>query len=169
LTLAALAAMLALPPATPAFAQAGNSLVAPLQNGEGKVMGQVTLRSGIDGLAGKIEVKGLTPGAHGMHVHAVGKCGGDGFSAAGGHLNPTGKAHGLENPMGAHMGDLPTLQVGEDGKATAYFTVKGKIGDLLDIDGAAFVVHAGPDDQKTDPSGNSGARVLCGVFAPGLS
>lgn len=141
------------------------SVSATLKDKDGKSAGTVTLSTMGDHLMGRIEASGLTPGEHGMHIHAVGKCDGPDFSSAGGHLNPTGKQHGLENPQGSHEGDLPALKVGADGTAEQSFPAHSSISAILDGDGAAFVVHAGPDDQKTDPSGNSGGRVLCGVFA----
>ncbi|WP_448665222.1 superoxide dismutase family protein [Sphingomonas sp. CJ20] len=112
-----------------------------------------------------VETHGLPKGAHGTHVHTVGKCEGPDFASAGGHWNPTQHQHGKENPMGPHAGDMPNLQVGEDGRDRTIFTLPGgTYQGLLDADGAALVVHAGPDDYKTDPSGNSGGRIACGVF-----
>lgn len=144
----------------------GKGAMAMLKDASGKDVGHVMLMEGTDGLMGMIEVRGLTPGDHGMHIHAVGNCEGAGFTAAGGHLNPDNKQHGFDNPMGAHQGDLPELTVGADGTARQRFTAKTTLAALLDADGAAFVVHAAADDMKTDPAGNSGARVLCGVFSP---
>ena len=152
--------------AVPAFAQSHRGVEAKLKDASGKAMGEISLIPGDNGLGGSIDVKGLTPGDHGMHIHAVGKCDGEAFAGAGGHLNPDMKQHGLDNAAGSHAGDLPNLKVGADGKAHQYFVAHTTLGTILDSDGAAFVVHAGPDDQKTDPSGNSGGRVLCGVFYP---
>jgi Cu-Zn family superoxide dismutase len=115
-----------------------------------------------------VEVHGLSPGKHGMHIHTVGKCEAPGFTTAGGHWNPAGKQHGGNNPMGAHMGDLPNLEVGADGTGKIGLDLpQGSEAGLLDADGAALVVHAGEDDLMTDPSGNSGARIACGVFVAG--
>lgn len=155
--------LLALPFATAAFAQQ-NAVVAFLVDAKGKAMGKVTLVGTPNGVSGVINAKNMTPGDHGMHVHTVGKCSGDGFADAGGHLNPGKTQHGLDNPMGPHLGDLPVLKIGANGRGKQYFLIKGTFKDLLDTDGAAFVVHASTDDQKTDPSGNSGARVACGVL-----
>jgi Cu-Zn family superoxide dismutase len=160
--------LMALPLAAAALAQQ-NAALAFLTDAQGKSVGKVTLVGTPNGLSGTIEVKRLPPGEHGMHVHMVGKCSGNGFADAGAHLNPQNKQHGLNNPMGAHLGDLPILKVGADGKAKQYFLVKGTFRDLLDVDGAAFVVHASADDQMTDPSGNSGARIACGVFDIGAA
>ncbi|MBV8971708.1 MAG: superoxide dismutase family protein, partial [Sphingomonadaceae bacterium] len=92
------------------------------------------------------------------------------FASSGGHFNPTGKMHGRDNPMGPHLGDLPNVVVGKDGKGAvdvtvAGLTLTGGTTPLLDADGAAVVLHAGPDDYKTDPSGNSGDRIACGTLA----
>ncbi len=140
--------------------------MAALKDGTGKEVGSVMLMPGKDGLTGTITVNGQTPGDHGMHIHTVGKCDDPAFTSAGGHLNPDGKQHGFENPMGAHQGDLPELKVGSDGKAKQSFTAKTTLAAVLDADGSAFVVHAAADDMKSDPAGNAGARVLCGVFSP---
>jgi Cu-Zn family superoxide dismutase len=101
-----------------------------------------------------------------MHIHSVGKCETPDFKTAGGHLNPTMKQHGVDNPMGSHQGDLPELSIGADGSGHGVFTAHTSLAALFDADGASFVVHAAADDNKTDPSGNSGARVLCGVLTP---
>jgi Cu-Zn family superoxide dismutase len=91
----------------------------------------------------------------------VGQCDGPDFKSAGPHWNPAGRQHGHDNPLGAHLGDLPNLSVGSDGRGTASFTVDG---DMADADGTSLVIHADPDDNKTDPSGNSGARIACAVL-----
>lgn len=112
-----------------------------------------------------VEVTGVSRGPHGTHIHTTGKCEAPDFASAGGHWNPTNHQHGRENPAGAHMGDLPNINVDDDGRGRTIFTLKGTtVADMLDDDGAALVVHAGPDDYKTDPAGNSGGRILCGVF-----
>ncbi|MEQ7049666.1 superoxide dismutase family protein [Paenibacillus alvei] len=117
-----------------------------------------------------IDVQGLSPGKHGIHFHAVGRCDTPDFKTAEAHLNPTHKEHGFENPKGYHSGDLPNLEVGEDGKAQATFTTemvtleKDKPNSLLKSGGTALIIHAQPDDYKTDPSGNSGDRIACGVI-----
>lgn len=117
----------------------------------------------------EISVTKLPPGVHGVHLHAVGKCEGPDFASAGPHFNPTGAAHGLGNPKGPHAGDLPNLTVGSDGRGTLVaFTslvdlAPGASQSLLQAAGTAIVVHANADDEKTDPSGNSGGRIACGV------
>ncbi|MCM3290882.1 superoxide dismutase family protein [Paenibacillus sp. MER 180] len=117
-----------------------------------------------------IDVQSLSPGKHGIHFHAVGRCDTPDFKTAEAHLNPTHKEHGFENPKGYHSGDLPNLEVGEDGKAQATFTTemvtleKDKPNSLLKSGGTALIIHAQPDDYKTDPSGNSGDRIACGLI-----
>lgn len=143
---------------------------AALADGAGVSKGSVEIAEKDGGLSVTVKANGLTPGLHGVHIHTVGQCAAPDFASAGGHWNPTAKHHGAENPDGAHMGDLPNIEIGADGSGSLTFTVPGASlgsGDhpLLDADGAALVVHAGPDDMKTDPSGNSGGRVACGVIA----
>ena len=112
-----------------------------------------------------VDAKGLPKGAHGTHVHAVGKCEGPDFASAGPHWNPTQHQHGKDNPAGPHVGDMPNLSIGASGGDRTIFTLPGgTFAGLLDEDGAALVIHANADDYKTDPSGNSGGRIACGVF-----
>lgn len=115
------------------------------------------------------KVSGLTPGQHGIHLHQTGKCEGPGFTTAGGHLNPSAHQHGTMNPAGPHLGDLPNIAVGPDGTGSVSVKIAGSASETIaaikDSDGTAVVVHAGPDDYVTDPSGNSGGRVACGVLA----
>jgi Cu-Zn family superoxide dismutase len=156
---------LALPLAAMAASQGA---VATLKNADGKEVGKATFAPAKGGVKVQVTVAGLTPGKHGIHLHAAGKCDPPDFKSAGGHLNPAGKHHGLQNPEGPHAGDLPNLVVAKDGKAKASFTAKGATlgegqGSLLGPEGAALVIHADPDDGKTDPAGNSGDRIACGV------
>lgn len=116
-----------------------------------------------------VQVDGLAPGRHGIHLHAVASCIGPGFTSAGGHHNPLGAEHGLENPAGAHAGDLPNLQVNVAGRGhleavTDRATLSSGPLSLFDHDGSAIIIHASEDDQVTNPTGNSGARVACGVI-----
>jgi superoxide dismutase, Cu-Zn family len=122
-----------------------------------------------DGLRISVSANGLRPGSYGLHVHSVGRCDAPDFTSAGPHWNPTMRQHGSQNPQGTHRGDLPNLIVGANGQGEIAFTIpearlSGGVGGMLDADGAAVVLHAGPDDYRTDPSGNSGARIACGVF-----
>lgn len=151
--------------ASAAPAAATDTAQARLLDASGRDMGFVRLSPSSAGMDGFIEVSGISPGEHGMHIHTTGRCDAPDFQTAGGHLNPTGTKHGLSNPAGPHQGDLPQLTVGSDGKGTMSFSVSTTLAALFDADGAAFIVHAGPDDQMTDPSGNSGARILCGVLS----
>jgi Cu-Zn family superoxide dismutase len=157
------------PPREPPVAEAA----AVLRDASGRTVGAVRLAQGRDGrVAIEVQVAGLSVGLHGIHLHAVGACDASGaapFASAGGHVNPHGASHGLHNPRGAHAGDLPNLDVGADGTGrlsatTGRVTLAPAPASLLDDDGAAVVVHAGPDDQVSDPAGNSGARVACGVL-----
>lgn len=141
---------------------------AQLKRADGSAAGSAVATVTNGGLSVKVTVTGISPGPHGVHVHMTGKCDAPGFTTAGGHWNPGASQHGLENPQGAHAGDMPNLIVRPDGTGTLTYQLgSGTMDGLLDADGAAFVVHAGPDDQKTDPSGNSGDRIACGVFAAG--
>jgi len=141
---------------------------ATLMDAQGASRGSVQVMAKDGGLNVTVAATGLTPGVHGLHIHTVGQCTAPDFASAGGHWNPMAKHHGMENPDGAHMGDLPNITIGADGSGSLTFTVPGATlsgGEhpLLDADGAAIVVHAGPDDMKTDPAGNSGGRIACGV------
>ena len=132
----------------------------------GKPLGSVTLNHDPSGTRVMLSVHSLPPGEHGVHIHATGTCATPDFTSAGGHWNPTMRHHGSLNPQGAHAGDLPNLSVGADGSGTMETTLSGvelTKGDnpMLDADGAAIVIHAGPDDMKSDPSGNSGGRIAC--------
>ncbi len=149
----------------------GERAAAPLRNAEGQVLGMAIFTQEPQGVRISVTVKGLSPGEHGIHIHAVGKCEPPDFLSAGPHFNPTNKKHGLNNPEGPHAGDLPNLVVGEDGSAvyehiTDRVTLTPGELSLFDEDGSSLIIHAGPDDQITDPAGNSGARVLCGVITP---
>ena len=131
----------------------------------GAPAGRATATEVQGGIRYTLDVTGLPSGTHGAHIHTTGRCDLPDFTTAGGHWNPTLAKHGSMNPMGPHEGDLPNLIVGTDGRGTLGVTVPGQtLAGLLDTDGAAIVVHAGPDDLRTDPSGDSGARIACGVF-----
>ena len=138
---------------------------ADLRTADGKDVGEAVAEE-VDGtIRVMVETHGLPKGAHGTHVHTVGKCDGPDFASAGPHWNPTTHQHGKENPLGPHAGDMPNLQIGTNGSDRTIFTLPaGTFEGLMDEDGAALVVHANADDYKTDPSGNSGGRIACGVF-----
>jgi Cu-Zn family superoxide dismutase len=119
----------------------------------------------------ELQLSGLPPGEHGIHFHAVAKCEGGttAFSTAGAHYNPIGREHGLNNPAGPHAGDAPNIIVAADGTArTSFTTDRVTLTDgsttVFDADGSAIVIHAGPDDQISQPAGNSGARIVCGTL-----
>lgn len=143
-----------------------------LRAADGGERGSVTVTEGGGGLQLRVSAMGLPPGAHGAHLHAVGRCDPPDFASAGPHWNPANRQHGTENPNGPHLGDMPNLTVGADGRGTLDFVVQGGAMQsgaqaLLDADGAAFVIHADADDNRTDPSGNSGGRIACAVIGGG--
>lgn len=139
--------------------------VATLQTAEGVPAGTASATAGDTGIVISITARGLPPGQHGAHIHMTGQCEPPSFESAGNHWNPGDAQHGLENPQGPHAGDMPNLVVNEDGLGTLEYTLQGgSFEDLLDADGSAMVIHASADDQMTEPSGNSGARIACGVF-----
>jgi len=146
----------------------------PLVNAGGQTIGTVRAWQTAGGVTFRVDAHGLPHGIHGIHVHAVGRCEPPDFASAGPHWNPEGKKHGLSNPQGPHAGDLPNVDVAANGVlgqavTLANATLTGPAGDprvLLDADGAALVIHAQADDNMTDPSGNSGARIACAVIQP---
>lgn len=141
---------------------------AALLDGQGASKGTLGISTTDTSLLLHLSAAGLSPGVHGVHIHMVGKCDAPDFASAGGHWNPLGRKHGMQNPDGAHVGDLPNIEIGADGTGTLTATVPATLSEganpLLDADGAAIIIHAGPDDMKTDPSGNSGGRVACGII-----
>ena len=141
---------------------------AELTDARGADRGRVDIFKDGSGLRLEVVARGFSAGTYGMHVHAVGRCDAPKYTTAGPHWNPTGAQHGRDNPMGAHHGDMPNLVIEPDtiGRATLQIVGSRLTGDgaLLDADGAAFVIHAKPDDYRTDPSGNSGDRIVCGVI-----
>lgn len=135
---------------------------------DGRPAGTATLLNDPRGLRITVSATGLTPGPHGFHLHTIGKCEAPGFTSAGGHLNPDNRKHGSLAAGGAHLGDLPNLQIGPDGSGTATEVVpggRGALSAIFDGDGAAVIVHASPDDYRTDPAGNAGDRMVCGVLS----
>jgi superoxide dismutase, Cu-Zn family len=141
-----------------------------LINAMGKKIGTAIISPINDGVNIHIEASKLPPGIHGFHIHEVGLCEKPDFKTAGEHLNPFAKHHGFENPQGYHAGDLPNLEVGANGKISADIITKavtlekGKPNSLLRTQGASLIIHEKADDNMTDPSGNSGARIVCGVI-----
>ncbi len=137
-----------------------------MRDASGRELGTLAIDESPSGVTVTGSLQGLAPGDHGIHFHTVGKCEAP-FQTAGGHWNPTGKQHGTTNPQGPHLGDLANITVGPDSTANVSVTTPGGTlrgaNALLDADGAALVIHAAADDYRTDPSGNSGARIACGV------
>jgi Cu-Zn family superoxide dismutase len=145
-------------------ATAAPSARAVLSAPDGTPRGSATIAEAGGGLRVHVEATGLSPGVHGLHLHTTGRCDAPDFQTAGGHWNPTARQHGRDNPEGAHSGDMPNIEIGADGRGVLDFTTPGAtLSGLLDADGAALVIHASADDYRTDPSGNSGGRIACGV------
>jgi Cu-Zn family superoxide dismutase len=150
---------------------APKSAHADIMNAQGTKIGTAKLKTVSGGVEIEVKVAGLTAGDHGIHVHTVGKCEGPDFKTAGGHFNPTSAHHGVNNTMDPHphAGDLPNLTVGADGKGSATVVDKDvTLGDgansLFQAGGTSLVIHAKADDLMSDPSGNSGDRIACGVI-----
>jgi superoxide dismutase, Cu-Zn family len=140
-------------------AQTGATTV-ELKNAQGQSVGTASLTPAKDGgVAVALDLKNMTPGRHALHFHQTPSCEGPAFTSAGGHYNPENKKHGLQNPEGPHAGDMNNFTILKDGTAKATVIAPHmKMGVA-----AALVVHAGVDDLKTDPAGNAGDRVACGV------
>jgi Cu-Zn family superoxide dismutase len=150
----------------PASAQ---TATATLKDANGKDVGKADLTETPHGVLLKLSLKDFPAGERAFHIHAVGKCEPP-FTSAGGHFNPAGKKHGMLAADGAHAGDMPNLFIPATGELTAEVAnpaitlVDGKPNSVFDADGSAIVIHAGADDYKTDPTGNAGDRVACGVI-----
>jgi len=154
--------------AAPALAVDTASAV--LKDASGKEVGAATFTVTPSGVLISLDLTAVPPGEHGFHVHTTGKCEPPDFKSAGPHFNPDQTKHGFMTPEGPHAGDLPNLHVPADGKLQVAVlepnvTLSGEA-PLLDADGSALVIHAGADDYKTDPAGNSGDRIACGVITP---
>jgi superoxide dismutase, Cu-Zn family len=149
--------------------QMASTAHADIVNATGVKIGTATFVPTAGGVRVDVSVSQLPPGTHGIHIHTVGKCEGPDFKTAGGHFNPADKKHGRDNPAGPHNGDLPNIEVGPDGKATTSLldtnvTLSDGPNSLFHDGGTSIVIHAMQDDYKTDPAGNSGARIACGVI-----
>jgi Cu-Zn family superoxide dismutase len=140
---------------------------AAIVDASGKPIGLATFSENRLGVLVDVKVSGLAKGQHGIHIHAVGKCDGPDFMTAGAHFNPGGAQHGFHNAKGPHAGDLPNLVVGDDGKGSLSYVdplVTLESGASTSVIGLSIVVHMNPDDEQTDPAGNSGGRIACGVI-----
>lgn len=116
-----------------------------------------------------VALTGISPGVHAVHLHTTGSCEAPDFTSAGSHLNPANRQHGQDNPAGAHLGDLPNATIADSGTGTVSATLQGVrhevLAQIFDADGTAIVVHASADDYRTDPTGNAGGRIACGVLS----
>ena len=152
-----------------ANACAQNQGRADIKNADGKSIGSGSFRETKDGVLMTINVKGLPQGLHAVHVHSVGKCEAPAFTSAGAHFNPTDKKHGLKNTAGPHAGDLPDMYVEKNGTGRYEvlidsMTLGSGETSIFDADGSTIVIHVTADDNVTDPAGNSGDRIACGVI-----
>ncbi len=182
---AAIAAIVAVAGCTPADNRAADTLAtdgasaaataaapatfsAEVRDARGVTLGSLAVTEGEGGVSLSGMLHGVAPGEHAIHIHTAGSCEGPDFASAGDHWNPENREHGTDNPKGPHAGDLSNLTVGADSMATIQQVTPGGMlqgeNGVMDADGAAVVVHQGADDYRTDPSGNSGDRIACGVL-----
>lgn len=144
-------------------------ILVQLKDAQGKIVGSAILWESAPGIGMEVNIVSLPPGEHAIHFHQNAKCDAPDFKSAGGHFDPDGKKHGLENPEGHHAGDNPNFTVGADGKAHFKWEDKDVTWSdgshsIFSNGGTSLVIHAKADDQKTDPAGNSGDRIACGVI-----
>jgi superoxide dismutase, Cu-Zn family len=165
-----LAAALAIGLALAAPAAAVDKATAVLKDAKGNEVGKAELTATPSGVLISLNLSAVPAGEHAFHIHAVGKCEPPDFKSAGPHFNPDEKKHGLMNAEGPHAGDMPNLHVPGDGKIQVEvldpMVTLNKMAPLLDQDGSALVIHAGVDDYVSDPAGNAGDRIACGVVTP---
>jgi Cu-Zn family superoxide dismutase len=145
---------------------------AELWDAKGEKVATATLKEAKGGVKIALQATGLPEGIHAFHIHAVGKCDAPDFKTAGGHFNPENKKHGMKNPEGPHAGDMPNITVNAKGAGKAKFfnphvTLGEGANSLFHEGGTALVIHAKADDEMTDPAGNAGDRIACGVIEKG--
>ncbi len=146
---------------------AAGGATATLRDASGREVGTLTLADGPQGITVSGRLAGVSPGDRAIHLHTTGRCDGPTFESAGDHWNPTNREHGSRSANGPHLGDLPNIEVARNGSVTVQETTPGGTlrgaNALLDADGAAVVVHLKADDYRTQPSGDAGDRIACGV------
>lgn len=144
-----------------------------LMNKEGIPVGTAQLEEVKEGVQISVEAHHLPEGAHGFHIHEKGICEAPSFESAGGHFNPDNKKHGFKNPEGPHAGDIENLEVQADGTVQQVFLndrvtlKKGEANSLFQPEGTTLIIHADPDDYISQPAGNSGERIVCGIISEG--
>lgn len=153
---------------------AGQQATAILKDAHGRKIGDATLTETPHGVLIHVNLTEAPAGVHAIHVHETGKCEAPSFTSAGAHFNPVKAQHGLQNPRGMHAGDLPNIDVPENGKLTVEIVAHDTMlspgtNSLFDADGSALVIHEKADDYHSDPAGNAGDRVACGVISRNTS
>jgi Cu-Zn family superoxide dismutase len=141
-----------------------------LKNTSDATVGDAMLQETPKGVLLKVGLRGVQPGIHAFHIHQTGRCEPPTFESSGGHFAPEGHEHGILDPKGPHAGDLPNVHVPASGDlAFEYFVDdvslrSGRRDSLLDADGSALLMHQGADDYRTEPAGDAGTRIVCGVI-----
>ncbi|MBD1379008.1 superoxide dismutase family protein [Bacillus sp. IB182487] len=154
-----------------AVEQTVDTLEVKMMNENGRIVGKAIMNEINEGVLIEIQLQNVSPGKKAIHIHENASCVKPSFESAGAHFNPYNKEHGFKNPHGPHAGDLPNIEIGADGKIDVVLTADqvtlqiGKENSLLDMNGSALIVHENSDDYSTDPSGNSGERLICGEIS----